>query len=73
MQNGQVVIDTSTQSGTYSLTGNTLFITEAGSTDIEEVPITLTANQLIIRFEEEFTDTNNDVLRFTGSQTFTRQ
>ena len=64
------IVETSTDSGTYSVTGSTLTFTYDGDTDVEEIEFTLTNNQLVTIFTEE--DTANDT-RFVGTTTFTRQ
>lgn len=71
--NGQTIIETSTDPGTYTISGNSLFITYDGDTDIEEVEFSLSTNILTTIFTEEYVDSNNDNKRFSTTTTFSRQ
>lgn len=70
--NGEVIIETSTDSGTYSVSGNVLSFTYDGDTDTETVEFTLSATQLSFDYVEEFTE-NGDQKRYVTTSTYNRQ
>ncbi|UOY05807.1 lipocalin family protein [Muricauda sp. SCSIO 64092] len=71
-ENGDVVVKTSTDVGTYSINGNMLFIVYDGETDTGTVEFTLRGAQLVIEYVEEFTENGNQ-MRLVTKATYNRQ
>ncbi len=64
---------TVTDSGTYTIKDNVLSITYDGSSDIEEVAFTVAGNVLTLVVTEEYTDSNNDVIKYVSTIICNRQ
>ena len=71
-EDGDLVVQTSTDIGTYSISGNLLFVVYDGETDTGPVEFTLSRTQLVIEYVEEFTE-NGDQKRLVTTTTYNRQ
>lgn len=70
--NGDLVVQTSTDIGTYSIKGNLLTVTYDGETDTGPVEFTLSETQLVIEYVEEFTENGNQK-RLVTKATYNKQ
>ncbi|UII76428.1 lipocalin family protein [Flagellimonas sp. HMM57] len=70
--NGDVIVETSSDAGTYSVIGNLLSVTYDGETDTETAEFTLSKTRLGIVHVEEFTE-NGDQKRLVTIATYDRQ
>ena len=67
-------VETSTDSGKYTVNGNILSITYDGDTDVEMIEFTVSAKQFIFDFVEEYTENGSgDQKRFVTTSTYNRQ
>ncbi|WP_396591681.1 lipocalin family protein [Allomuricauda sp. R78024] len=70
--NRDLVVQTSTDIGTYSISGKILSVTYDGKTDADTIEFTLSGTQLVIEYVEEFTE-NGDQKRLVTTATYNRQ
>ena len=70
--NGEIVVETYTDQGTYVITDSTLSLTD-DELDTYDLEFSLSATQLIIVETDEETTSDNDVIKDVDTTIFTRQ